>query len=71
MPAGYRMEWAGEFGPLVEAKKRLAVIVPLSLLLILMLLYSLFNSCARQFYLRFPASRSPWPAACSACTSPD
>ena len=44
MPEGYRMEWTGEFGALVEAKKRLAVIVPLSLLLILMLLYSLFNS---------------------------
>jgi cobalt-zinc-cadmium resistance protein CzcA len=44
LPAGYRMEWAGEFGALVEAKKRLALSVPLSLLLILMLLYSLFNS---------------------------
>src|SRR5262245_717502 len=44
MPAGYRLEWAGEFGALQEAQSRLAVIVPLSLLLILMLLYSLFNS---------------------------
>ena len=41
---GYRLEWSGEFGALVEAQKRLAVIVPLSLLLIIMLLYSLFNS---------------------------
>jgi cobalt-zinc-cadmium resistance protein CzcA len=44
MPEGYSVEWTGEFGALVEAKKRLAFIVPLSLLLILMLLYSLFNS---------------------------
>jgi heavy metal efflux system protein len=44
LPPGYRMEWTGEFGALVEAKKRLAVIVPLSLLLIIMLLYGLFNS---------------------------
>jgi heavy metal efflux system protein len=44
LPQGYRMEWTGEFGALVEAQKRLAVIVPLSLLLIMMLLYSLFNS---------------------------
>ena len=38
--------WNGRasIGALVEAKKRLALIVPLSLLLILMLLYSLFNS---------------------------
>jgi heavy metal efflux system protein len=44
LPQGYRMEWTGEFGALVEAKKRLAFIVPLSLLLIMMLLYGLFNS---------------------------
>src|SRR5215468_6935806 len=44
MPQGYRMEWTGEFGALVEAQQRLAVIVPLSLLMILMLLYSLFAS---------------------------
>ena len=44
LPAGYSMEWSGEFGALQDAKKRLAVIVPLSLLLILALLYSLFNS---------------------------
>jgi heavy metal efflux system protein len=44
LPQGYRMEWTGEFGALVEAQKRLAIIVPLSLLLIFMLLYSLFAS---------------------------
>jgi cobalt-zinc-cadmium resistance protein CzcA len=44
VPQGYSLEWSGEYGALVDAKKRLALIVPLSLLLILMLLYSLFNS---------------------------
>jgi len=44
LPQGYRTDWAGEFGALVEAQKRLAFIVPLSLLLIFMLLYTLFNS---------------------------
>jgi cobalt-zinc-cadmium resistance protein CzcA len=44
LPGGYHMEWTGEFGALVEAQKRLAIIVPLSLLLIMMLLYGLFNS---------------------------
>jgi cobalt-zinc-cadmium resistance protein CzcA len=44
LKSGYRLEWSGEFGALVEAKKRLAIIVPLSLLLIMALLYSLFNS---------------------------
>src|SRR3954462_7130259 len=44
LPPSYRIDWAGECGALVEAQKRLALIVPLSLLLIFMLLYSLFNS---------------------------
>jgi cobalt-zinc-cadmium resistance protein CzcA len=44
LPQGYRMEWTGEYGALVEAKHRLAFIVPLSLLLVMMLLYGLFNS---------------------------
>ncbi len=44
LPQGYKLDWAGEFGALVEAQKRLAIIVPLSLILIFMLLYSLFNS---------------------------
>jgi cobalt-zinc-cadmium resistance protein CzcA len=44
LPPGYYLEWAGEFGSMEEAKKWLALIVPLSLVLIMMLLYSLFNS---------------------------
>jgi cobalt-zinc-cadmium resistance protein CzcA len=43
-PSGYRTLWAGEFGELQEARKRLELIVPISLLLILGLLYGLFNS---------------------------
>jgi heavy metal efflux system protein len=44
LPSGYHLVWAGEFGDLQEAKKRLEVIVPISLVLILGLLYSMFNS---------------------------
>ncbi|MGA8621821.1 MAG: efflux RND transporter permease subunit [Candidatus Sulfotelmatobacter sp.] len=44
LPSGYRMIWAGEFGDLQEAKKRLEIIVPVSLVLILGLLYAQFNS---------------------------
>ncbi len=44
LPTGYRLVWAGEFEDLQLAQQRLAVIVPLSLVLILVLLYSLFNS---------------------------
>ena len=44
LPAGYRLEWAGEFGEFLEALQRLAVMVPLSLFLIGILLYINFNS---------------------------
>ena len=44
LPTGYRVTWAGEFEDLQRAKERLEVIVPISLALIMVLLYSLFNS---------------------------
>jgi cobalt-zinc-cadmium resistance protein CzcA len=44
LPTGYRIIWAGEFEELQQAKARLMVVVPVSLALILLLLYALFNS---------------------------
>jgi cobalt-zinc-cadmium resistance protein CzcA len=44
LPNGYRIAWAGEFQDLQNAKQRLMVFVPISFGLILVLLYSLFNS---------------------------
>jgi cobalt-zinc-cadmium resistance protein CzcA len=44
LPTGYRIEWAGEFESLQLAKQRLQIIVPVSLALIMALLYGLFNS---------------------------
>jgi cobalt-zinc-cadmium resistance protein CzcA len=44
LPTGYRIIWAGEFEDLELAKARLEVVVPISLILILVLLYGLFNS---------------------------
>lgn len=48
LPEGYSTDWSGEFGELKDAQRRLAVIVPISLLLILVLLYSMFNSLRRS-----------------------
>jgi heavy metal efflux system protein len=44
LPGGYRLEWVGEFGNLQEAVARLGVAVPLSLALIVLLLYLNFSS---------------------------
>ena len=44
MPGGYHTEWVGEFGNLQEALTRLAIVVPLSIVLICFLLYLNFGS---------------------------
>jgi len=44
LPSGYQIIWAGEFDDLQSAKQRLMVVVPITLLLIMVLLYGLFNS---------------------------
>jgi len=44
LPNGYQILWAGEFDDLQAAKQRLMIVVPITLLLILVLLYGLFNS---------------------------
>jgi cobalt-zinc-cadmium resistance protein CzcA len=49
LPTGYRIEWSGEFEWLQEAKLRLAVILPITLVLIMILLYTLFNSVRDTF----------------------
>ncbi|MFO0767216.1 MAG: efflux RND transporter permease subunit [Nitrospiraceae bacterium] len=43
-PEGYRIEWHGEFDQLQDEKSRLARIVPVTLLLILFLVYFVLNS---------------------------
>jgi cobalt-zinc-cadmium resistance protein CzcA len=44
LPIGYRIDWAGEFEWLQQAKKRLFIILPITFVLIMVLLYGLFNS---------------------------
>jgi cobalt-zinc-cadmium resistance protein CzcA len=44
LPDGYRLEWAGEFEQMQQANGRLAVTVPLSIALILILLYTMFGN---------------------------
>ncbi len=44
LPGGYRLEWVGEFGNLQEAIGRLMVAVPLSIALIVLLLYLNFGN---------------------------
>jgi len=44
LPEGYHVEWAGEYDSLKKEQRRLAIIIPISLLMIFMLLFMAFNS---------------------------
>ena len=44
LPDRYHMEWAGQYEQLKGEQKRLAMVVPISLVIILFLLYSAFDS---------------------------
>jgi cobalt-zinc-cadmium resistance protein CzcA len=44
LPPGYLVTWGGQFRLQQEANKRLAVVVPITLLMIFLLLFSSFNS---------------------------
>ena len=44
LPTGYFLTWGGEFENQQRAMKRLYIVVPIAILLIFLLLYSMFNS---------------------------
>jgi len=44
MPAGYYVEWSGQFENQVRAKKLLQIVIPIVLLIIFVLLYRTYNS---------------------------
>jgi len=44
LPVGYHIDWAGEYESQQRAQKRLTIIIPLTLLVIFMILYTMFGS---------------------------
>ena len=56
LPPGWYIDWGGQFENLQAASQRLAILVPLALLLIFVLLYTTFNSIrlAALIYLNVP-----------------
>ena len=47
LPSGYYIEWAGDFKNMQEATKKLMIIIPATIMLILLLLYTAFNSLTK------------------------
>ena len=44
LPQGYTLEWAGEYESQKRANRRLAIVIPLTILVIMLVLYSMFRS---------------------------
>ncbi len=44
LPVGYHIDWAGEYESQQRAQKRLGIIIPITMLLIFLILYSMFKS---------------------------
>jgi len=44
LPAGYRIDWGGEYSELLEAKQQLEVVGPLAVLLIFLILFALYGN---------------------------
>lgn len=44
LPVGYHIEWAGEYESQKRSSKRLAIVVPITILVICLILYTMFNS---------------------------
>jgi len=44
LPSGYHIDWAGEYESEKRSEKRLLVVVPITILIIFVILYTMFNS---------------------------
>ena len=51
LPEGYYLKWAGDFKNMQEATKKLSMIIPITMLIILLLLYTAFNSLKKSFLI--------------------
>jgi len=51
LPAGYRLEWTGQYEYMLRVRERLKVVVPLTLALIFVLLFLNFKSIAETFII--------------------
>jgi cobalt-zinc-cadmium resistance protein CzcA len=58
-PAGYRIEWSGEYESAKRASARLAVIVPLTVLIIFIILYTMFRSAKWALLILGVVSMAP------------
>jgi cobalt-zinc-cadmium resistance protein CzcA len=59
LPQGYTLEWAGEYESQKRANRRLAIVIPLTLLVITLVLYGMFHSFKWSFLILCNLSMAP------------
>jgi cobalt-zinc-cadmium resistance protein CzcA len=59
LPEGYTLEWAGEYESQKRANHRLAVVIPLTILVIMLVLYSMFRSFKWGFLILLNLGLAP------------
>ncbi len=76
IPSGYWLTWGGQFEQMISAAERLQIVIPLSLGLILILLYAMFGNFRDGLLMftgvPFPLAAESWHCGCaeSRCLSP-
>jgi heavy metal efflux system protein len=59
LPPGYHINWAGEYESQQRAARRLAIIIPLTLMLIFLILYSMFKSMKWSLLILMNVAMAP------------
>jgi len=59
LPQGYTLEWAGEYESQKRANHRLALVIPLTILVIMLVLYSMFRSFKWGFLILLNLGLAP------------
>ncbi len=59
LPVGYKLDWAGEYESAKRSQKRLAIVVPITLLVICMILYTMFSSVKWVFLIMANVAMAP------------
>jgi cobalt-zinc-cadmium resistance protein CzcA len=59
LPTGYHLDWSGEYASKQRAERRLEIIVPITLLLIFLLLYTMFDSLKWSFVVLLSLAVAP------------
>jgi cobalt-zinc-cadmium resistance protein CzcA len=59
LPPGYRLEWAGEYESQKRSQRRLMIIIPLTLLLIFVILYTMFTSVKWALLILLTVAMAP------------